>query len=1343
MIEDLSPSLLLVVGIAGGLPSEDLSLGDVVLSTRINDYCVEARKENEQPAYALSGGPISKRLQGGIANLQARHREFGEWTARLPPKPPVNWMEDGALYGPEAWQQSLRSTLHAHYATNAVRAPRFTSGTIASSDRLIKDPQVLFPWIQTARNILAIEMESGGVFRAARDRCEMLAIRSLSDIVGLKRSNAWTSYAATTAAEFTRAYLQTAPIDPGTGRSRSSASSREGDSTQVMSHNALTVTGGSIDAHNIVVGTQNVYTGMQMSPLLDALEKLINNGHFEDATQQLDALERSSWGTMTSADKYRHRRLQARIFVRRGQPLAGAARLDEAASFVPSDEEAQVLRVRAHLLRGDLTRAHELAGELMARYPNLASAKAVWITSAPSDACEDDLVTKPWTGLDPAVATALADRLLDKGRAKDALEVLQQAHSSGVDLSYWSTYGIALLRYHEALGGKPFPPELASETLSALERALTLCVGDGLKDAKVAILLNISYVHSLRGTPDDEWRALQDALQASPESRDTQVRLAKLLTKQGRLDEAIAMLEQLLEDGPDYVPLLLGFALAKRNTGSDLARAADLFEKTAMIASPSEAAILLDGAENLVNACRVMKTWGRALEACERFADVLGPVRTKELAARIYLEQDDTALASRVLTEAAMLSLTEEQQRTIGILLMRAGEGDRAVELLDPVAPKHEWTESTEALLRAAIATDQQELTIRLCRELKAAGVTNSFIAHAEAASLSERGEFTAAIELLEQELASQDHPLLRLQLSVLGAKVGRLDLVERDLSRLPPPDGKDPRHAVAVVYTLRVAGEHASARRYAYDAYRANRSDASGWRAVIESFIPLHGSDNHEEPDLVTEDSAVLIREGSSQRWVTVESVNPEAAFGELAPDAPLVREMLGKRVGDPFILPRGITPPRNFIVVEIQSKYKKAYHRCLEQWEEQFPHISGPTMFEVPDSPENDTEQIAAQLLPLMQEKKRRRDEVLRLYKDNPITLHMLAHGLQCSVIGALSALSNEPELHIRCTRSTNIETQEVLDSLEVGDKIVIESSIIFSLLLLDETDLLSSVSARLAIARATLDELYAHRREIETDAAGEGHLGLHEGQLTIQRVDRNSHDQYLSKIDSLLKILTNCDVFSEQEHNLITSFDWDRLVQIAGAGAVESLHRSMRTGEVVWCDDMLLAIVMGQRGVRVAWTQLMCHHLLLRGKVDSERACRVSAKLVGARFVATNVTPAICREAARLADWNPDQWPLNEHLRLFQSEAWVDATVGALVVNTLREWWRYAPSDAGANAVTVALLERVSLRPNGMSVLLPAVRRTLERAFGIDVLSYQRARATFDAWLRARPLRQDPAG
>jgi nucleoside phosphorylase len=81
---------------------------------------------------------------------------------------------------------------------------------------LVKDTKILATFLlKVARQVLAVEMESAGVYRAATGRgVPLVAIRGLSDIVGFKRAPEWTAYACHSAAAFTRAFLRTKPIEP-------------------------------------------------------------------------------------------------------------------------------------------------------------------------------------------------------------------------------------------------------------------------------------------------------------------------------------------------------------------------------------------------------------------------------------------------------------------------------------------------------------------------------------------------------------------------------------------------------------------------------------------------------------------------------------------------------------------------------------------------------------------------------------------------------------------------------------------------------------------------------------------------------------------------------------------------------------------------------------------------------------------------------------------------------------------------------------------------------------------------------------------------------------------------
>jgi nucleoside phosphorylase len=216
LLVELAPRWLLVVGIAGGAPATEFTLGDVVVSTRIADFSVEAALAGGEVEHALGGGPIHAEAAKLAANLPALKDELGRWNAAESigvPRPGVVVPPTG-LYGDPDWQAKVRRVIEHHFA-GAVREPKVTAGAIASSDRLIKDAELLKVWLRISRQVVAVEMESAGAYRAAHDQgVPFLAVRGISDVVGLRRDAGWTSYACHTAAAFTHALLRARPIPP-------------------------------------------------------------------------------------------------------------------------------------------------------------------------------------------------------------------------------------------------------------------------------------------------------------------------------------------------------------------------------------------------------------------------------------------------------------------------------------------------------------------------------------------------------------------------------------------------------------------------------------------------------------------------------------------------------------------------------------------------------------------------------------------------------------------------------------------------------------------------------------------------------------------------------------------------------------------------------------------------------------------------------------------------------------------------------------------------------------------------------------------------------------------------
>jgi nucleoside phosphorylase len=215
-IEDLDPTWIMVVGIAGAVPDNEFTLGDVVIASRLHDFTIGALGEDVPPQFANQGGPMMKEVQDLLALLPALESDLAIWStdAGVQIARPTVDLSDSNFYGDDDWRNDTRLSLRTHFEAQPRKTPLFTTRAIASSGSLIKNTEIIKNWQQGARDLVAVEMELSGVYAAARRRRKeypVIAIRGISDIVGFKRSHDWTAYACNTAASFCVSLLANLP----------------------------------------------------------------------------------------------------------------------------------------------------------------------------------------------------------------------------------------------------------------------------------------------------------------------------------------------------------------------------------------------------------------------------------------------------------------------------------------------------------------------------------------------------------------------------------------------------------------------------------------------------------------------------------------------------------------------------------------------------------------------------------------------------------------------------------------------------------------------------------------------------------------------------------------------------------------------------------------------------------------------------------------------------------------------------------------------------------------------------------------------------------------------------
>ena len=221
IIRDFDPQILLVVGIAGGIPHSDFTLGDVIISSRIHNFDVNAINQGKM-TFDIRGG-IHPMVSDITASLPMYRSILAGWNAASSigmERPSVDLTQaESNVYGDTEWRKEVLQSLNAQFGKSAHRSqlPLFKIGSITSSNSLMKDTEIPTIWWETVRGMLAIEMESAGVLQAAQQMAKqypVMAIRGISDIIGLKRDGRWTSYACQTAGAFTYAFIKAGIIEP-------------------------------------------------------------------------------------------------------------------------------------------------------------------------------------------------------------------------------------------------------------------------------------------------------------------------------------------------------------------------------------------------------------------------------------------------------------------------------------------------------------------------------------------------------------------------------------------------------------------------------------------------------------------------------------------------------------------------------------------------------------------------------------------------------------------------------------------------------------------------------------------------------------------------------------------------------------------------------------------------------------------------------------------------------------------------------------------------------------------------------------------------------------------------
>jgi tetratricopeptide (TPR) repeat protein len=1002
----------------------------------------------------------------------------------------------------------------------------------------------------------------------------------------------------------------------------------------------------------------------EIDAMIDEARARINPKEAQIAVMLLNRVSQTKGGELSEWHRYRILTNLGAAHLMLGKAMEAARYFLDATPLRPDDELAVTNEVLAyHLLLQD-EEARTKAAVAVDRFPNCSRLRALWIQAAPLEKSYEELLsaTAEHMRKDAEVASALGRRAMSQGlidlgidHAKDAI----------ADKPKWSQARVFLAQAYFArvvMAVKPLNLEdrksALANSIAAANDAIASAEEEGVPYVKAMALALQADIALLQGRKEDAARLSREAFAADPTELNGRLAIAQAAFNNGNTDEGIGILEEAYSqsNSAPNVCFMLGQALVGRGTESDLNRAIDVFSSAKTTGLTRE---LIDPL--IVGAIR-------ALVRAKRFPEIpayllrseasVSPVIVAAANAYLALKLGQNSEAGQFLNDAIALRQPADTRAVTDFLartLMEAGRLSDALPLLQELFNTQTPNFDTGLLLNCASRLKQVKVILDTCQALYERGERDWDVAEFESQYLEEY-DFPKAIARLQQFItANPDHRLAKLRLAVVALRYGRNDLASLSEETLPAPEELPMNYVIPAIHALQWKNQETLAVDYAYRVLRAHNSELEAHKAYLASVMP--GSRPVDMPvtmDTVEVGSAVQYSEGdaASSAWFVIEDTDkPSPEFDELAASSPIAKELLGKKVGDTFVLAKSTIKDRVGTILQVISKYARRFQAIGEKMQLKFGEHSVIHTLRIPP-PEQIT---AADLQPMLDSVKAQAEAVAQLreiYKLNTVPVHMYAERLGHSTHEGLLDLAVSENEFVKCVPPQRDLLAAAIASLGAKSTIVVDLIALATLRLLGITrQILTSGSFRFVISPAAYTELQQLRAKARFSTA-HGTLNYQDGQHYMTETTADQAEKEKAAFEEWMQCIeANTTVVPVPEVAALTPERREVLENVIGRDGLEAVLLALVPGHILWTDDGIFAeAAKTELGVERVWTQAVIEHIANVGLIDRATSNEAYAKLVGFNFQFTHFAGQTMLAAIRISSGSVERFPARQMIRVF---------------------------------------------------------------------------------------------
>ncbi len=1030
----------------------------------------------------------------------------------------------------------------------------------------------------------------------------------------------------------------------------------------------------------------------------------LTGGDLSIAIYLLNDLKKRKGDKLSPHEKYRVEANIGQALERKGEFKLAAQHYVEAQRHQPEESRARALEAIAYYHLDNKPKAYALAGEVVRDHPNSALAHAVRIRSAPPEVSIADLEAGVPEILreEVEILHALGWFALSSGdviAAERFATTARRRYPDSVEIKDHHATVIVQIEGRARQANQAVNREKLEEAVRNLTEGIDKSRGH---QDEARLRYNRAEAYDLLGQTDDaetDYRAAIDADKAEP---DITRRFVLFLIRHERTNSAIDALRKSDKFKQNHTNrLMLVGLLGERKGPGDWDSAIALLRET-LLQNP-EPETRAEMVATLAQLLGLQKKHAEAAACLDNLADgslcpaVLGAIRAMVL---FRAGQKDNARAAALLAMKYLNADTPKGDRIrVAEALGCAGAKAEALSIWKEILEPDSADEFVCTALEFARETGDDAFIRDFCKGLRTRGVRHPFTLELEVMTLEKYSAYDDATSVMQSYVAS--HPdedlarVFRVRLSLLGLRLNRRELIESDVSKLPPVESAPVKIAASTAYVLKNGSCPERGVEYAYEMMRRHFSDPLARQAYVAVVDVGDDEGKFPLPPVAAPGCAVRYKadDTGEVKWAILEdSPGTSSDRQEFGPESTRARDLAGKAVGEKFDLRRGSLQDRTATIEFIGSKYKYRAFEIIQSWEERFPER--PFAWKFPTTPKDDGSPDISLLLEALDQQEMRKEEMHAIYRNNPISATSFAKFTDAGLLESLNHLASDGTLPIRCCIGAAGEQERAAAAMSVGGPIVIDPSALATLFFSGQYDQLHLLAGRCIIFEAALEEYTELRQKFFDDSSA--FIGKFKGKYHFREDDPAERERQVRRLDKFLsEIRTLATMKSGESLADLPAEQREELIGLFGQPAAAAIAEAKATGAVLWTDDIAVAEIARQSyGVeKRVWTQAVIK-LVAPPDVFAE----LTIFLLHWRYFFTRLEPEVVIAACRAATWNPDDPSILRIVEWLKMPELIPNGAVQICVASLRLIWKEEIEAAQKKGVAKALLGAILGRQNG---------------------------------------------